>query len=707
MNKQIKSETHYRACNICEAICGLEIKIEGGEVVSIRGDKEDPFSRGHVCPKAVALKDFQEDPDRLTRPVKRVGDEWQEIDWDEALDLVVDRLIDVRDRYGRNAVGIYMGNPSFHNYGIVTHSSHLFRKLRTHNRFSASSVDQLPHQLVAYFMYGHQFLLPVPDIDRTDYFLMLGANPLASNGSMMTVPDVSNRLAELKQRGGKLVVIDPRRTETAEIADEHHFIRPGTDAALLLGILSTLFQEGLEDVATLKPLLDGLDDVRAAVAPFTPERASRITGIDAGSIRKLARDLAAAKTGVCYGRMGVSTQAFGTLSQWLIQMINIVTGNFDREGGVLFTTPALDLLKNGMSAGHFGVWNSRVSEHPEFAGELPVAAMAEEMLTPGEDQIRALFTVAGNPVLSTPNGAQLDEALSGLEFMVCVDPYINETTCHADVILPPTAPLEHDHYDTAFNVLAVRNVARYNAPVLPKPNNARHDWEIFAELGNRMAERQGTETGAPPPPAEILDAGLNIGPYGKAVGHEIELNLEKLRKHVHGLDLGPLKPSATERIWHEDGRVHCAPTEIRADLSRAETDLFDAEIDEGSLTLIGRREIRTNNSWTHNFKRLVKGKPRCVLYMHPDDMVGRELQDGQKVTVRSRVGEIVLPVEATDEVMPGVVSMPHGWGHGRTGVKMSVAQAHAGVSMNDLVDEKALDELSGNAILNGVPVAVS
>jgi anaerobic selenocysteine-containing dehydrogenase len=706
VNKQIRSETHFRACNICEAICGLEIKVADGKVISIRGDKKDTFSRGHICPKAYALKDFQEDPDRLTRPVKRVGDEWQELDWDEAFDLVVDRLADIRDRHGRNAIAIYMGNPSFHNYGIVTHSNYLFRLLRTRNRYSASSVDQLPVQLVAYLMYGHQFLLPIPDIDHTDYFLMLGANPVASNGSLMTVPDVTKRLAELKQRAGKLVVIDPRRTETAEIADEHHFIRPGTDAALLLGMLNTLFDEGLEDVNALTHILEGLESVKLAIAPFTPERAAPVTGIDAPNIRKLARDLAAAKAGICYGRMGVSTQAFGTLTQWLIQMINIVTGNFDREGGVLFTTPALDLLKTGMGAGHFGAWGSRVSDRPEFSGELPCAVMAEEMQTPGEGQIRSLFTVAGNPVLSTPNGAQLDEALSGLEFMVCVDPYINETTRHADVILPPTAPLEHDHYDTAFNVLAVRNVARYNPPVLPKPNDARHDWEIFTELGNRLAERLSTEIDAPPTPAEILDAGLTVGPYSKAAGHGSELDLEKLRKHAHGLDLGPLKPSAVDRIWHEDGRIRCAPPEILADLDRAEAQLFGAEKSHDSLMLIGRREIRSNNSWIHNFKRLVKGKNRCVLFMHPDDLAGHDLQDGQEVKVKSRVGEVVLPVQATEGIMRGVVSMPHGWGHGRKGVRMSIAQAHAGVSMNDLVDDQALDELSGNAILNGVPVTV-
>lgn len=706
MSQQPMTETHYRACNICEAICGLEIKVSDGKVVSIRGDKKDPLSRGHICPKAFALKDMQEDPDRLRRPMRRQGSEWHEISWDEAFNLVADRLADIRDRHGRNAVGIYMGNPSFHNYGIVTHSNYLFRLLRSRSRFSASSVDQLPHQLIAYLMYGHQFLLPIPDIDHTKYFLALGANPLASNGSLMTVPDVANRFADLRARGGKLVVIDPRRTETAEIADEHHFIRPGTDAALLLGMLNTIFEEELTDTELLDPHIEGLNEVRAAVKPFSPERAAAATGIDGGVIRALARDLASAEAGVVYGRMGVSTQSFGALSQWLIQLLNIVTGNFDRPGGALFSNPALDILKNGMSAGHFGVWQSRVSGRPEFSGELPCAVMAEEMMTSGEGQIRALFTVAGNPVLSTPNGTQLDQALSGLEFMVSVDPYLNETTRHADVILPPTAALEHDHYDTAFAALGVRNTVRYNAAVLPKPNDARHDWEIFAELGDRLADRLETERNSPPPPADILDAGLRMGPYGKDAGHPAEIDLDKLRENPHGIDLGPLTPSIPGRIWHEDGQIRCALPEVMADLSRAEADLFDGDKSNGSLTLIGRREIRSNNSWTHNFSRLVKGKETCVLFMHPDDLADRKLEDGQAVMVSSRVGEIELPVQATADIMRGVVSMPHGWGHGRKGVRMSVAQAHPGVSMNDLVDDQVLDVVSGNAVLSGVPVTV-
>jgi anaerobic selenocysteine-containing dehydrogenase len=485
------TETHLRACHLCEAICGLEIKVDDGKIISIKGDKNDPLSRGHICPKAVALQDLHEDPNRLRKPVKRVTNEdgsrdWQEISWDEALETTAEKLAEIYQRQGANAIGVYLGNPSVHNYGMMTHQNALFSHIRTDNRFSATSVDQLPHHLTSLWLFGHKLMFPIPDIDRTDYFLMLGANPLASNGSIWTVPDVRKRIKALKKRGGKLVVIDPRKTETAELASEHHFITPGTDAALLLAILNTLFTEDLVDTGELSSFVSGLDVVAAAITDFTPEMAAEHCGIDADAIKGMARDLAGADAGICYGRMGISTQEFGTLCQWLIQIINIATGNLDKPGGSLFTSPAFDSVAGGGKGG-FGRHHSRVRNLPEFDRELPAAALAEEMLTPGEGQIRALFTGAGNPVLSTPNGRQLDRALDTLEFMVSLDPYINETTCHADIILPPTSPLEHDHYDISFHLFAVRNTTRFNDPVFEKPAGTMHDWEIFNELGIRFA----------------------------------------------------------------------------------------------------------------------------------------------------------------------------------------------------------------------------
>lgn len=694
---------HYRACHLCEAICGLAIETEAQpdgsmQIRSIKGDAQDSFSRGHICPKAVALQDIQNDPDRIRQPMRRIGEQWQAIGWEEAFELVAERLSTIQTAHGQNAVAVYQGNPSVHNYGLMTHSNYFLGQLKTRNRFSATSVDQLPHHLTSHLMYGHGLLIPIPDIDHTDFMLILGGNPLASNGSIMTVPDVEKRLKAIQARGGKLVVIDPRRSETAAIADQHLFVRPGSDAALLLALLNTLFEEGLTRDSHLP--VEGLEQVREAIAGFDAEAMGARCGVPAETIRQLARDFAAADKAVCYGRMGVSTQAFGALCQWLVQIINLVTGNLDRAGGVLCTTPAVDLVAS-TSGGHFNRWQSRVSGLPEYGGELPVSALAEEMLTPGEGQIRALVTVAGNPVLSTPNGRQLEQALDGLDFMLSVDFYINETTRYADLILPPTAPLEHDHYDTTFNVFAVRNVTRFNEAVLTKPDGALHDWEIFVGLAKAFAARNGLELKPTMAPEQMIDMGLRFGPYGDR--SERKLSLAALREHPHGVDLGPLQPNLAARLKTPSKAVQAAPELLLADLARfAEQPQPTAD----ELLLIGRRHVRSNNSWMHNYHRLVKGKPRHQLLMNPQDLASRGLADGQRVRVRSRVGSIEVEVAASDEVMAGVVSLPHGWGHARPGVQMDIARAQPGASANDLTDERQLDALSGNAVLNGVPVEV-
>lgn len=694
---------HHRACHLCEAICGLTIETTATEgeplrISSIKGDADDSFSRGHICPKAVALQDIQNDPDRLRQPMLKVGNEWQPVEWQEAFDLVAQRLWAIQQRHGHNAVAVYQGNPSVHNYGLMTHSNYFLGLLKTRNRYSATSVDQLPQHLTSHLMYGHGLLLPIPDVDHTDFMLILGGNPLASNGSIMTVPDVEKRLKAIQARGGKIVVVDPRRSETAAIADQHLFIRPGGDAALLFGLLNTLFAEGLTRASHLP--VDGLDSVRAAVAPFTAEAMSALCGIDAGCIRQLARDFAAADKAVCYGRMGVSTQAFGTLCHWLVQLINLVTGNLDRVGGTLCTEPAVDLVAS-TSGGHFNQWRSRVSGLPEYGGELPVAALAEEMLTEGEGQIKALITVAGNPVLSTPNGRRLEQALDGLEFMVCVDLYINETTRYADLILPSTSALENDHYDTTFNMFAVRNVSRFNRAILPKPVGALHDWEIFVGLAKAFAAIGDKELKPSLPPAQLIDIGLRRGLYGD--GSAVGLSIETLAEHPHGIDLGPLKPNLGPRLKTAGQRIQAAPEAILADLERFAAQQLP-RVDE--LLLIGRRHVRSNNSWMHNYHRLVKGKPRHQLLMHPDDLHSRGLSDGQRVRVSSRVGAIEVEVLGSADMMPGVVSLPHGWGHARPGVQMEIARSQPGASANDLTDERHFDAVSGNAALNGVPVQV-
>ncbi len=724
MSEQAQETVHFRACNLCEAICGLQIRTRGDKVVSVKGDPDDPLSRGHICPKAVALQDLHEDPDRLRRPQKRVGERWVEVDWNTALDEVADRLAGIHRAHGANSVAAYLGNPSVHNWGIMTHSSAFLGALKTRSRYSATSVDQLPHQLVAYWLYGHQLLLPVPDIDRSRYILMVGANPMASNGSLWTVPDFRKRLKALQGRGGKLVLVDPRRTETAEVADEHHFIRPGADAAVLLAMLQTILGEGLARPGRLRDLVVDLDAVGARIRPFTPERAEAVSGIAAAEIRRVAREFAAADAAAAYGRMGVSTQAFGTLCQWALAMLNIVTGNLDREGGVMFPLPAMDLIKGaGSKPGHYAAWTSRVRGLPEFGGELPVAALAEEILTPGEGQVRALVTIAGNPVLSTPNGRQLEQALASLDFMVAVDCYRNETTRFADYILPPTSALEHDHYDIVFHHFAVRNTARYSPAVFDKPRGALHDWEIFDQLGRRLRARLQPHARQPMvrrlgarlrdelmsrlPPHRMLDHSLRSGPYGKRSAHK--LTLSRLRQAPSGIDLGALQPALPGRLFTRDKQIHGLNEAITGELTRYDGVLAEQQAQASSgdaLWLIGRRHVRSNNSWMHNARRLVKGKPRQQLFMHPDDLAARGLADGQRVRVSSRVGSVDVEVQATEDIMRRVVSLPHGWGHHRPGVQQRVAAAQAGESVNDLTDDRALDALSGNAALNGIAVTV-
>ena len=684
-------------------MCGLVIKTQDEKVVDIRGDKADPLSRGHVCPKAVALQDIHEDPDRLRKPLKRVRSvagvyEHVEIEWDEALDLVARALSDTIERHGVDAIGAYFGNPSVHNYGMLTHQRNLFRHIRTRNRFSATSVDQLPHHLVSMWLYGHMLLSPIPDIDRTHYFLMLGANPLASNGSIWTVPDVRKRIKDLTARGGKLVVIDPRKTETAELASEHHFIRPGTDAAFLLGLIHVLFRDNLVELGKLAGVVDGIAEVREAVSALDPEWAAAATGIEAHDIIRIAHDLATAEAGICYGRMGVSTQAYGTLCQWAIQVINVITGNLDKPGGSLFTAPAMDQVMNS-SPGGFGRFRSRGRDLPEFNYELPSAALADEIRTPGNGQIKLMFTGAGNPVLSTPNGRAVDEALEQVEFMVSLDPALNETTRHADVILPPTSPLEHDHYDIAFHNLAVRNTARYSQAVFDKPEGALHDWEIFAELGDRLADRLGVESTPRVPPHKIVDAALKAGPYGK--DSRWDLSIDKLLNNPSGIDLGELQPSCPDRLQTADKRIPLAVPEVLSDIRRLISGV-DAQAE--GYRLIGRRHVRDNNSWMHNHRRLVKGPGRCNLLMHPEDVAKEGWKAGMTVTIKSRVGSISAELMPSTDVMPGVISLPHGYGHGLHGTRSEIANTHAGVSCNDITDEQFLDELSGNAAVNGVPV---
>ena len=726
-------ETRYITCVLCEASCGLEVKVDGPTVVSIRGHKEDPLSRGHICPKAIALQDLHSDPDRLRTPVRRVGAPgadatWEPIGWDEAFDLVAERIVAIQAEHGADAVAAYLGNPNVHSLGALTHGVNLVRTIKSRNTFSATSVDQLPHHLNAMLLYGHQFLLPVPDIDRTQLLVLIGNNPMASNGSMMTVPGFPGRLRELKARGGRLVVLDPRRTETAKVADAHHFIRPGTDAYVLLAILHVLTTEGLTKPAEY---VRGLAEVAAAVAPFTPDRAEPMSGMPAAEIIALARQIASAESAAVHGRMGVSTQEHGAICQWAVQCINALTGNLDRPGGTMFTTPAIDLIgKRMLGAGHLGAWSSRVRGLPEFGGELPVSVLAEEISTPGDGQIKGLVCLAGNPVSSTPAGDDLGDALAGLDFMVAIDFYITETSRYADVILPPTGPLERDHYDLVFHLLAVRNTARWSSALFDKPEEARHDWEIAKELALRivtlrekkaLADAEGLTGLANTAATAVKDLPKTVEAQArfrstpkqqvdlllKALG--TGLSVKKLAQTPGGADLGPLEPRLPQRLYTEDKLVHLGQpliTQAIAALDAAGATAHNGVGDE--LLLIGRRAQRDNNSWLHNVPRLTSGKPRHRLLIHPTDAAERDIRDGDVVDITSAAGKVSIDCHLTDDVMPGVVCLPHGFGHARAdGIRLEHAKTLAGVSFNELSDPQRTEAITGNAILNGIPVGVS
>jgi anaerobic selenocysteine-containing dehydrogenase len=668
----------------------LTITVEDGRVTDLRGDPLDPLSRGAICPKGTALLDLYADPDRLRTPIRRDGAAWAPIEWDAAFDLAVDRLREIARVHGNDAIAVYLGNPTAHNSGTLLSMGGFLNALQTKNRYSATSVDQLPSHVAALEMFGHPALIPVPDVDRTDYFLIMGANPLVSNGSLMTAPGMRTRLREIRERGGRVVVLDPRRTETAAVADEHVFVRPGSDAALLLALLDTIFSEDLVRLGRLEPVFRKLDVLREAARAFPAERVAAFTGVAADTIRRIAREFAAARRPVAYGRIGLSTQAFGGLCQWLVLALNAVCGRLDAEGGMMWPQPAFDLIL-GAKAGeaHSGRWHSRVRGLPEIYNELPVAALIEEMQTPGEGQIRALVTVAGNPVLSTPNGGLLDRVLPGLDFMLCIDPYVNETTRHADLILPPAHGLETEHYDVIFHQFAVRNTARYSEPVFAIDESQRFDWQIFGALRERLTGKRGAT------PRERLDTGLRYGAY--------RTSLEAVRAHEHGVDFGPLAPCMPERLLTGDARIDLAPATFVADLKRLDAALAEPVPE---LALIGRRQLRGNNSWMHNAPRLMRGPDRCTLQIGIADAAARGISSGDVVEVASDAGEIAVLAEVTPDLMPGVVSLPHGFGHGNAAVLLSVAHDRPGASYNDLTDSTRIDELTGNAALCGVPVSV-
>jgi len=650
----------------------------------------------------VALQDIYNDPDRLTRPVKKTKDGWVEITWKEAFKLVIATIKDIQAKHGNDSVALYQGNPTVHNYGSMLFARGLKKVLKTKNNFSATSVDQLPHHIVARDMFGHPLMIPIPDIDRTDYFLILGANPMVSNGSMMTAPNMPGRLKKIQERGGKVVVIDPRRTETATKSDKHLYIRPGTDVFFLAGLINEILNYP-DQVNKMPGYVKGLNSLKKTVSSLTPDQASRITGIKTSELKIIAKEFSSADKAVCYGRLGVSTQESGTLCQWFINSLNIITGNFDNPGGHMFTTPAVP-VRFPSKKGSDPLWYSRVRKLPEVIGELPVAAMAEEITTSGQGQVKALICSAGNPVLSTPNGQKLNEALKELDFMVSIDIYINESSRHAHVILPPATGLEVDHYDLIFNALAVRNVAKYSTPLFPKQKGMKYDWQIIKALTSGL---KSNKTGILHhfmsswlTPQRMLSIGLKKGPYFK---NQQKLTLNKLKKNPHGIDLGPLMPIMPEGLFTKDHQLNLAPDQYTLEFSKLS---LASIVQKPGLKLIGRRHLRSNNSWMHNSHRLVKGPARCTALINSVDAREYGISPGQLVKIFTASNSIQLHAEVTEDIMPGVVSVPHGWGHLGDGIQLEVAKKEPGVSINDLTDSNHLDSISGNAVLSGIDIKI-
>ena len=736
MAEQIK---HLHVCTLCEAACGLEITVEDGAVALIRGDKDDVASHGFLCPKGTALKALQTDPDRLRGPLVKRNGEFVEVSFDEAFAEIERRLIPLREEFGPTSTGLVIGNPVVHRTGFVLYALELAEALGSPNVFSSASLDQMPKHLAVGEMFGDFYSIPVPDIDRTELLVVIGANPMVSNGSMWSVPDFRGRAKALAERGGRLITVDPRRTETSDIADLHLPIRPGGDVFFLAAMVHVLFRDDLVRLGRIEEFVTDPSPLRQSVTAFTPEQAAQRCGIGAEQIEALAHELATTERAVVYGRLGTCLQEHGTLTSWLIDVINILTGHLDEPGGAMLATPPAFAGNTagppGKGAGvTTGAHASRVSGAPEIMGQLPLACLAEEIETPGDGQIRALVMMGSNAVLSAPDGPRMAKALESLDFLVCLDIYVNETTRHADVILPGPSPLEESHYDVFFSQFSCRNHARFSPATLPRPEGVPDDWEtmvrligiirghgaegdlaalddqLLVELLGEMPEDQlagvlhvlATRTGA----ERRVDLGLRTGPYGDWFGMNPDgISLASLEAAPSGIDFGPLVRRVPDMLRTRSGLIEVVPTAFVGSLTDAAEEL---RAEPPECVLVGRRHLRSNNSWMHNLPVLAKGRFRCTLLIHPDDASAWGVADGAEAVITAeRTGvSITATAEHDSSMMRGVVCLPHGWGHNDPETKLAVAGARPGVSFNELTDANRRDSLSGNAALNGLAVRV-
>jgi len=720
----------------------IEADPNSGMITRVSGDPDHPSSRGYVCPKSQAIQALREDPDRLRTPLIREGENFREATWEEALDYAAAGLKQVVNQHGSQSLGLYLGNPSAHVAALQMVVGSLLGVMPA-MMTGAAAIDNFARNMVGAFLYGNIGNVPVPDIERTDFFLIFGANPLVSNGSMFGAPGMPDRLKRLKMRGARLVVVDPRRTATANMADDHFAIRPGTDALLALAMIDTLFKEGLVRLGRLEEHVSGLAELRAVAAHFPPVRIAAFTGIPPDRIVQLARDFAAAGTAAAYSRVGVNTQSFGTLGVWAIDCLNVLTGNCDVEGGVIFPEGSLPVFTHDAYDGHqppHGRWRSRVSGAPELGGTMPTHAMWEDIETPGSGQIRALTSIAGNPALSNPNAGRVAAALKSLDFMVSVDIYLNETTRFANVILPPGDDLRHSEFTLIWNNWMVEDVVCWSPRVLPLNPAERSDWSIVNGLAARLAgmeeaaydqrcaveylSRQAPRLSRLPVgadmaellsradgedyPERIFDVLLRCGKNGDGFGnHQGGLSLARLREKPAGLSFGPMAAGRLQKaIGTPDGKVALAAKPFLADIPRLERAVADGAFAPDTMRLIGRREVRSNNSWMHNLRPLVKGPRRCTAMISPTDAARLGIVEGGDVRLRSRVGEITLPARLTDEVGVGTVCVPHGWSEATDGSQLTLASSLRGANYNRLSDDAAFDVPSGCASFNGTPVVV-
>ena len=711
------TKKHYRVCNLCEAMCGLEIEHDGKRVLSVKGDINDPFSKGSLCPKGALIHKVHEDPDRLKVPLlKKENGEWEEISWTKAYDVVGDKINQIRKEYGNDSIGVYLGNPTVHNLGMMLFSGELLRSLKTKNFFSPTTMDQLPHHFIGYHVFGHAFNMPIPDINRTDFFIMFGANPIASNGSIMSGCGPVEKIKEIQNRGGKVILFDPRATETSRVVDEHHFIRPSTDVFFLLGMLHLIQKNDWIQLGHLENHLTGLEKLKGIAAEFSPEKVEALTGVPSKVLLRLTKEYVLEDRAVLYGRMGMSTQEHGGLCHWLTSVLNILTNHLDRPGGAMFPKPAVDVKRRKGWHKSDGRWHSRVRKLPEFDGELPISVMAEEMLTKGEGQIRALITSAGNPVLASPNGKRLETALPKLDFMVSIDIFMNESTKYADIILPPPSHLEIDHYDLIFNHFAVSNNAKFSPRLFKPKEGQQYDWQIVKELTKRFSKISNYKSSFPLKylnPRQLINLALITGPYGKGSSFSRlfgGLSLKKLIDSKHGIHLSDLEPRIPEVLNTQDGKIQIAAEVFLEGLKNLKSALTELskERKKNEFKLIGRRHLRSNNSWMHNVEGLVSGKNRCTAMMNTTDAAALNLENEEMVLVKSATGEIEIPVEITNKIMEGVVSIPHGFGHRKKGTRLSVASKghHAGISVNDITDHNRLDKVTNNAAFSGQPITI-